>query len=327
MNLLDGEDRGAFFRGCLELREEQPGILPVRFTDAQRAVYAEPEGRRTRSLCTAGVSLDIRTDTDRIDIAFASPRGARAWIYFDVWVDDVLVGHAGHAKATDGPDAIECGIPCSNDGLRRVTMYLPHCRELYLVRVAVAPGATVEPAPRHERNLLCTGDSITQGMTSLYPSNTYTVQLARQLGLNLLNQGVGGDVFNAESLDPGLPWHPDIVTVAYGTNDWGHCPTANAFRAACKAYVDRLAAQFPDARVFVLTPLWRADLEETRPMGPFARLGEILAEVCADHERVTVLDGLTLTPHTPAYYADERLHPNDLGFMHYAANLRNALER
>ena len=42
------------------------------------------------------------------------------------------------------------------------------------------------------------------------------VQLARFFEMDLLNQGVGGYIFNARSLDEEISYQPDVVTVAYG---------------------------------------------------------------------------------------------------------------
>ncbi|MBN1669389.1 MAG: SGNH/GDSL hydrolase family protein [Kiritimatiellae bacterium] len=121
---------------------------------------------------------------------------------------------------------------------------------------------------------------------------------------------------------------PDLVTVAYGTNDWNFHETADAFRAACSGYLAKLADLVPEARVVVLTPIWRADLDESKTMGPFSLVADIIREESAAHPGIEVVDGLGLVPHTPEYYADQRVHPNDLGFMHYAANLvRHLRER
>jgi len=56
-------------------------------------------------------------------------------------------------------------------------------------------------------------------------------------------------------------------------------------------------------------------------MGDFFTIAKTIRELTADLERVTVIDGFGFVPQDPALFADLRLHPNDAGFEHYAANL------
>lgn len=322
MDILKQPNRADYFHGILALNETDKGLLPMRFTPAQMAVYSESEGRELRARSGAGVSLQFETDSESVALEFHSERGARQWLFVDLHVNGILAGHAGQAKHTAGPGTAQFALPA---GRNRVSLCLPHSRELFLKSVRLAPGSSTEPVPRPAKKLLCLGDSITQGMSALYASNTYTHRLAASLNADLLNQGVGGYIFCERSLDPGLPFKPDLITVAYGTNDWNHFETDDAFRGACRAYLRNLADCCPAARIAVLTPLWRADLAEDKPMGPFQLVADIIREECAAVASTEVVDGLRLVPHTPEYFADKRVHPNDLGFMHYAANLIQAI--
>ena len=61
-------------------------------------------------------------------------------------------------------------------------------------------------------------------------------------------------------------------------------------------------------------------------MGTFENACAIVKEE-AEALGLTVIDGLTLVPPMPEFFADEYLHPNDLGFGVYAENLIRALNQ
>src|SRR5690606_41533466 len=63
-----------------------------------------------------------------------------------------------------------------------------------------------------------------------------------------------------------------LITVAYGTNDWGKFASIAEFRMQCEGYIATLTACYPKADVAVLTPLWRKDWGTPREMGTFPEL-------------------------------------------------------
>jgi len=318
----------AYFHNALDVRREEEGLLPLRFSTRQLAVYGRREEYTVRALSPAGVALAFRTDSPRVEIAFSSPAGSRSWLYLDMYADGMLSGRRGWDTFTGkAEETVRFDIPAYVEKPCTVEVYLPHNRLIYIRRVEVADGSTLEPVPQPSSLLLCTGDSITQGMDARFPSSTYPVQLCRLLGASLLNQGVGGYVFAAESLDPDIGVSPETVTVAYGTNDWNLYGDAETFRAACRAYLRRLREIFPSSRILVFTPIWRADLGEDKPMGSFRRLCDIIRAETTEIGG-TPVEGLHLAPHLPAYYGDGTVHPDDAGFLHYALNAaKHLLER
>jgi hypothetical protein len=76
----------------------------------------------------------------------------------------------------------------------RLTVYLPQLVQIKLFNLEVSPGAGVEKAPRFPRNLLCLGDSITQGMEAVHPSFSYPVLLSRFLNMNLAGKEKRGAI-------------------------------------------------------------------------------------------------------------------------------------
>ena len=54
---------------------------------------------------------------------------------------------------------------------------------------------------------------------------------------------------------------------------------------------------------------------------PATEVDALVREVCTDLPNVTVINGWSFVPGRSEFYADLRLHPNDLGFSLYAQNL------
>lgn len=190
---------------------------------------------------------------------------------------------------------------------------------------SLGPDGTVLP------RILCLGDSITQGFNAVHPSLTWTSRLADLLGLDALNQGVGGYYFDAASLD-GLevlagegPSRPGLITVAYGTNDWDLVPDLPTLRANAWAYFDKLAGLFPGVPAYVLTPIWRGDLDKPKACGSFAEVGGAIAEEAGRHPDNRVIDGLSLPIHDRKFFQDNWLHPNEEGFRIMAEALHGAI--
>lgn len=314
-----------FFKNCLSIKRTEEGIIPLRFTEKQLTAYEGVPVRKLRSLCPSGICFELMTDADSIKINYTVKGHARDWDYFDLWVNDEMVDCIG-ARPIQGVQKEVCfTIPASADPLKKVTLYLPHVAELVITDIELPGNAAAEPTEAFSKNLLCLGDSITQGMDALHPSGTYPALLSRWFGMNLLNQGVGGYVFNADSLDLNLPYQPDMITVAYGTNDWGSCASPEEFRENCSKFLADLTAQFADVRIFVITPFWRKDLNETRNSGSFFDICNTIVELCGSYPAITVIDGMKAIPHMSEYFGDQKLHPTDAGFQHIAAFIAKSI--
>jgi lysophospholipase L1-like esterase len=270
----------------------------------------------------------MSTDSDFIRFDYIRKGSTRKYLYFNIWVDGRWVADVGEENPEGSEGTFSYVLPGQPGAIRRVCIDLPHNSELWFRTFELSSGAKCEAVSQAPGGLLCLGDSITQGMDGKHPSGTYTALLARALDLPLLNQGVGGYIFEAESLDENLPYKPQIVTIAYGTNDWGRCDTMEQFRAKCAAYIDAASRQFADARIYVMTPIWRKIRNEPKPLGTFDELVRTMQDICAEYPSIQVIDGESLLAHCPRLFADGT-HPTDEGFAHMALNLykqiRNSL--
>ena len=185
-------------------------------------------------------------------------------------------------------------------------------------------GATVHPVKK-TRKMLAFGDSITQGYDAIYPSRSYQNRLSDLLDASCINKGIGGERFFPALLDGELDLQPDLITVAYGTNDWSKRDPVT-FENNCRGFFEKLTARYPDAKIIAITPIWRADNTKQTPFGaPLSEAVKRITDICAEFPRIAVIHGGSFTPRLGEFYADAYLHPNDMGFAFYAENLYPAV--
>jgi hypothetical protein len=210
------------------------------------------------------------------------------------------------------------------EGEKQVDVYLPWSVVPVFHEIVLDDGATVVPTkPKHQ--LLCFGDSITQGYDALHPSNKYTTRLARFLDAEEINKGIGAEFFFPALVREKEALKPDYITVAYGTNDWGY-RTKEKFSAECKAFFENLTRNYPHSKIFVITPIWRKDYEKETPFGAFSELDPLIRELVKEMD-VTVISGYDFLEHRKTLFADLCLHPNDEGFGQYAESLSAAIQK
>jgi lysophospholipase L1-like esterase len=324
MNLLERDDFKACLTGCIRTEQTESGLLLHRHTEKQIAYYAETsESWSIRSRCTAGISLNIRTDSRTLDLVGRIQAGARNYAGFDVEVDGRAIA-AIRMNTSDETQTIRL-FDFETQAERQVSITFPQSAIVELDAITVEDDSQTSPPSPAPRKYLALGDSITQGMDARGPASAYVVQLARMLDTELLNLGVGGHIFDLDALDDDLPYKPDIVTIAYGTNDWTRGTTREQILNTVERYLSRLLDTVAgSADVYVLTPIWRAIGQEAKPGGTLIEFSSAIAEVASGFPDITIVDGTTLVPHR-----DDLLpggtHPNDEGFLHYALNLHRTI--
>lgn len=291
-----------------------------RFTEHQMEdVYIEIPDFYKKSKAAAGIRLDFLTDSETLSFRYTIKSGSsRKFYFFDICVDGVMVAHEGEAEMTAKSGEIKVTLGAGKTE-RRVTVWLPGLSIVRLSDITLDDGATLRRAPASLK-ILVLGDSITQGYDAVYPSQCYANKLAAMLDAEIVNQAIGGEVFRPEILDENLPFTPDLITVAFGTNDWSKC-TAETFEKNADAFYTKLATIYPDKPAFVILPIWRADWEKVTKAKPFHESRAILKALAEKHPNFHTIDGCKLTPHLPAFFSDLYLHPNDLGFEIYAQEL------
>ena len=332
--------------GAADVMEENGQIHFYRFTRQQDQLYRDtvkwfdPDGEASdaefhrRSRSTAGIKLSFYTNSISLGLKAETTRGTpRTFFAFDVCVDGVCVGSMDNYSHEPLPDPYPDGEYALGHfektfdlgaGDKWVCIHLPWSVQVGLKELRLDDGAWFESA-RPEKKLLMFGDSITQGFHALHPSARYAARLAQALEMEEYNKAVGGDIFFPELARCREYFIPDLITVAYGTNDWSRIGR-DEFRNRCRAFYRTLQANYPQTPIVALSPIWRKDQEESRAFGPFEGVEEDIKAITSEIEGITFLSGIDFVPRDPALYGDGRLHPNDEGFAVYFEHLYSAIK-
>ena len=107
--------------------------------------------------------------------------------------------------------------------------------------------------------MLAFGDSITHGYDTLHPSGRYAAKLAERLEAEEFNKGIGGEKFFSELASLKEPFVPDYITIEYGSNDWNRIDE-ETFKYNSRAFYENIVRNYPNSKIFTITPLWRKDM-------------------------------------------------------------------
>lgn len=316
--ILTYEQLTSITRGADHTRIDSRGHVALcRCTDAQVAAYGN-DG--TKCPLTAGIRFDFYTDSEEISFDFCIRRRASVrWMSVDLYADGVMV--AGDYKPTHlNADYYTFTHHFGDKARRRITVYLPYMVDMRIVEFRLDDGAEVTPYTAYSGAMLCFGDSITHGYHAHYSSCTYPARIARFFDYDFSNQGNAGYIFDFNTIDPEQNIKPDLITVAFGTNDWAGRPTAEEFDTRAENFFTRLDEAYPGVPVYAILPLWRGDGWRQKPTGTFQEARGRLAAIMAAHGCI-IVDGMKAVPHVPEFFDDSRLHPNDLGFSFYAQEM------
>lgn len=319
--ILEQSELIRLFHGAVDYVEENSELFPRRFTKAQLEVASHNTSDLIRAYASCGMVIAFETDATKLDFDYRVDRGSSQDLYcFDIWINGLLCLHHSGAITREPVGTVKMELPV---GVNKVEIYLPHLAKTVIGKFELLGAKIVKPITK-EKHLLCLGDSITQGYIAQYSSGTYTAILGRAMNADILNQGIGGERFHVEMLDPAFPWKPTHVLISYGTNDWSD-RDRDSFILSARKYIDLACDIWKDTPFVLITPIWRGDALtlQNRPQKDFsfAEARNILEQIGADHPNIHVVKGEELFPPLTELTADGYVHPNDLGFTHYAMNL------
>ncbi|MBE6480339.1 MAG: SGNH/GDSL hydrolase family protein [Olsenella sp.] len=302
---------------CTDAREV---ALEVRLDDEPRGTanvldgMADEQGARP---AFDGISCDY----DDIHLAPAMPVAIPAWSRGDE-VTLVCFSLPGEDDAAPGDVLALPGLAVPH----HVRIWLP-CLRGCVVRNVFVDGALIEPVPAR-RGAVVLGDSIAQGFVAGDPALSWPVLLGKELDLDVINQGIGGQVFQPGTL-AGLSRmrRPEHVIVELGLNyRFETCRSAFVVRDI-RAYLSDIAHLWPGVPTWVLTPTGhRERLEPTHDHSCFELVPQMIADSAARHSQMVVLGGTGLLPARRALLADSD-HPNAAGHARLAERLVATIER
>ena len=314
-------------KGAVKVTEEDGKICFYRFTDEQLKLYERINvDSLLRAFATAGVRLEFVTDSKTLTLeTHASIASSRTYFNHDIYVNGEHLYTLGDDLDTF-PDkqATVKGKYELGEGEKTVRIYMPWSVNSRLVRLELDDGATLEPV-EHSLKMMCFGDSITHGYDAANPSASYASLIVDAFDADAINKGVAGEFFCAELATMKDDFSPDIITVAYGTNDWAGKSFA-VFERECKGFYGNLSRLYPDAKIFAMTPIWRGNCNKTTRVGKFETAGEVIKQAAFGLPNVTVIDCIDFIPHEAKMYSPDVLHPNFLGFSFYADGVVSAIK-
>lgn len=334
-----------FLHGALRTEEEAAGLTrPWRMSEAgMRALGScvawHPGLYKQMGKTSAGMVLRLRTNSLEIALELVwdeEPSGTRA-VLKDVDGKDPAAwkAHDGVSCTCDGRELAfhEAGEGrgvvswyLDEDTLHpswhlqrlpgfgpehEVEIWLPCLRGVRLGRIW-GDGTTLEPI---EARPLCLviGDSIAQGFVTEDPRHAWVAQWAESQNLDLLNLSVGGQVFEPQLFET-LPEGLDVaqVIVELGANYRYEAYPESRLRFDVRTSLSALAARYPDAETYVLTPFpYREERYQTHPRSCMAKVAPVLEEECVRHPYMKLVDGSHLSDRAPRAFADGCDHPGE----------------
>lgn len=321
-------------QGAVYITEDENGIQFHRFNESEEKYYnATPHANKAFS--TAGIQMVFKTDADKLSMKANVDTGStRKFFSFDIYINGELSAefkNYRHEEMSLPYSLHKCklGDFCwempMKEGEKTLRIVFPFGVRPTISEISLENATFIEPVKR-SKTMLIYGDSITHGYDALNPSRAYAVQLAHALDAAAVNKAIGGEVFRAELSAIKNDINPDYITAAYGTNDWTHRTREDA-ETDCRGFYENLRRNYPHAKIFAITPIWRGNMDDETTFGKFSDAIKMIHTVCEEIGGITVIDGFEFVPAKKELFADLRLHPTNEGFDLYAANLLKEIKK
>ncbi|MDD4083578.1 MAG: SGNH/GDSL hydrolase family protein [Sphaerochaetaceae bacterium] len=346
--ILHVDDLKASAHNCLDFIKMKKGYtLFLRFTSNQLELYKDDILFENMSLCSSGIYLSLCTRGNKLSFY------CRPFSVLRNFAPTLKKLHKADFKKLQKdlakqikeraimPTSFTFDLEINEDQIiskkcqkGKITFYFKnknHSNMKLKLYFPVFPYAAVKNfrsnhslhiAPISNKTMFCLGDSITQGFNTVQITDSYVIKLANRLGYDALNQGIGGFWFDSRALE-GLESldKPELITIAYGTNDWQHFDKYETIEKNVELYFKTLNSKFPETPVFVITPIWRADIDKDTKAGSFMAITMLIEGKAKKYSNFKVIRGIDIPIHNRHYFRDNYLHPNKEGFTIMAAYL------
>ena len=202
---LSAQQIESITKGAVRIEECDGGVAFHRFTASQELYYRTTNASfYTKSLATAGVRLQFKTNSQRLFLKAELTAGSsRTYYAFDVFTNGEFLDSLNNISSVELPtNYVGVSLPLGmaekqfdlGDGEKTVCVYFPWSVAVKLLELSVDEDAVVEPIAVPKK-LLAFGDSITQGYDAVHPSVRYIGKLADHLGMEEINKAIGGEIF------------------------------------------------------------------------------------------------------------------------------------
>jgi len=304
---LTNEQLKAIYHGALWYQETEDGYLQAFQYTKEQNEYFEKVSDFWFERCTASTAKTLEFVTEATSCSFEYKF---LWVgsedSVELWIDGQAV-EIRYVKDIEKEGTLSFDLP---EGSKNVMIYLPADATMVIRNFEI--NGTYKQAEKKEK-VLWMGDSITQGFGPLRSGHTYVSVANRLLNYDIINQGIGGYVYDKNVLMQMYGYKPDKIIISMGTNQFG-----TESMEGIEEYYERLKEIYGDTPVLCILPLWRDDVPNGLPT--LIKFCNNLKKIAEKYSNVTVVDGFKLVPHLPEYFLD-KLHPNCLGCEVYGRNL------
>jgi len=312
---LTNEEVKKYYLGAYRFEETADGYLRAyQYSKEQKEYFKGAfEFWYERSMATTAKTIEFVSEAKKISFDYKFVwKGSED--SFEIAVDG-LITKIFYVKDLEDEGSI-C-FELEEGRKKNIIIYLP--ADATVVIKNFETDAPLSAAKKNEK-VLWLGDSITQGYGPLRSSCTYVSVANRLLNYDIINQGIGGYIYDKKSLMKMEGYTPDKIIVALGTNQFWE-ETMDAVEDYYKTLTELYGSEIP---ILCITPIWRGDNPDKYPK--FVSFCEGIKDVCKKYANIKIVDGFSLVPHLPEYYLDN-LHPNQLGAEIYGRNLVLAIQK
>ena len=312
--ILTNKELQNFYFGAYSFEERDDGYLQAfQYTKEQMEYFKGAfDFWYDRCMATTAKTIEMKTDAQKISLEYKIIwKGSED--SFELMIDG-LITKIDYVKDVKEEGKLEWQLPA---GMKNVVIYLPADATILIRNFEIDSKAE---RPVKNEKVLWLGDSITQGFGPLRSAQTYVSVANRLLNYDIINQGIGGYVYDKKSLLKMPDYTPDKIIVALGTNQYG----SETMKDVEEYYESLMKVYGNEIPVLCISPLWRGDKPEDSAI--FERFCNNIKKIAGSYKNVKVIDGFKLVPHLSEYYLDN-LHPNCLGTETYGRNLVEEIRR
>lgn len=293
---------------------ESGGVIPCRFTSEQIKTYNILSSNldfEKRAEASANVTIDLETDSSILGLEYVSEICVdKGFMSFDLMVNGRLF--ASEYITNYNTKLIAFKLP---KGLKHLQLFFPWNAKVEIKSVFLDDNSIINPVS-YEKKIIAFGDSITQGFIVTHPSLSYVGRITNLAGAEVLNQGVGGFLFDERSLDTELKeYNPDSIIIGYGTNDASSINSLEEIINNQKKYLEKLRAVFPQTKIVAFLPVWGNDprLQARNMVRDFncQDVNRELEKTYVTYNIQVVRDNFF--PKINDFYSGDLVHPNNLG--------------
>ena len=312
--ILTNKELQNFYFGAYSFEERDDGYLQAfQYTKEQMEYFKGAfDFWYDRCMATTAKTIEMKTDAQKISFEYKIIwKGSED--SFELMIDGLIV-KIDYIKDVKEEGKLEWQLPA---GMKNLVIYLPADATILIRNFEIDSRAE---RPVKNKKVLWLGDSITQGFGPLRSAQTYVSVANRLLNYDIINQGIGGYVYDKKSLLKMPDYTPDKIIVALGTNQYG----SETMKDVEEYYESLMKVYGNEIPVLCISPLWRGDKPEDSAI--FERFCDNIKKIAGSYKNVKVIDGFKLVPHLSEYYLDN-LHPNCLGTETYGRNLVEEIRR